>query len=709
MNFKLTTAAVAVLAASLVASYASAEDAKPPVKKAVATKKTKTPPPPTVQEQILSLRQALEGQASQIDGLKAGMAEKDAQLKKAQQAAAEAQAAAEKAQAAAAAESQALSDNAAAVSTLQGSVKDLKGNQASLAATVSDETAKIKKAVESPSVLHFKGITMVPYGFFNGESFYRTHATGGEEATPWGSIPYESADSYSQSEMGITGRQSRVGMNFEGKTKWGTLRAYLEGDFLGVGTTSNDNQSTSYIFRQRVVMAEAETSSHWTFSGGQGWSLVTEDKVGITTAAANKALPSMIDPNYVAGLVWARMGNFRLTKSFKHAAFAVSAENPQLLYTASLAGNTPYAVVGSAGLSASLLNQAISACSPSTSIVNYTSQAEVNSAGATEQIAVPVYKTVNSCANLANISFNKAPDMVFKVALDPGFGHYEVFGVSRFYHETVYPGETTNSNLYGGLTDIATGAAVAPALTTAGSISNSTVFGGVGGSLRMPIVKDKLVFGAKGLFGPGVGHFASSTLSDATSNSWGGLVPIHNASGLLTVELTPNPRLQVYMYYGGDYAGREDESIPGVTTTLGAPSADFCATVSGTLTCSSTATAALAAAGGKWGGHWGAPSTAAVGYGSRLLSNSGCNAITAPGYNGSSTGYYAGGSCGAQTRDVQEGTLGYWYDIYKGDKGRLRQGFQYSYAVREGWSGASGIGAKGIENMVFTSLRYFLP
>jgi hypothetical protein len=29
--------------------------------------------------------------------------------------------------------------------------------------------------------------------------------------------------------------------------------------------------------------------------------------------------------------------------------------------------------------------------------------------------------------------------------------------------------------------------------------------------------------------------------------------------------------------------------------------------------------------------------------------------------------------------------------------------------VREGWSGASGIGAKGIENMVFTSFRWFLP
>jgi hypothetical protein len=101
-----------------------------------------------------------------------------------------------------------------------------------------------------------------------------------------------------------------------------------------------------------------------------------------------------------------------------------------------------------------------------------------------------------------------------------------------------------------------------------------------------------------------------------------------------------------------------------------------------------------------------------VGYGSRLLSNSGCNTIANPGYNGgASTGYAPGGSCGAQSRDVQEITGGWWYDIYKGDRGRFRQGFQYGYAVREGWSGAGtpGIGAKGIDNMFWTSLRYYLP
>ncbi len=113
------------------------------------------------------------------------------------------------------------------------------------------------------------------------------------------------------SETYLSGRQSRVGFIAEGKANWGTMRAYFEGDFLGVGTTSNDNQSTSYLFRQRIALAEAETNSHWTFSGGQGWTLATENKSGISTAAANMALPAMIDPNYVAGLVWARMGNLR--------------------------------------------------------------------------------------------------------------------------------------------------------------------------------------------------------------------------------------------------------------------------------------------------------------------------------------------------------------------------------------------------------------
>jgi hypothetical protein len=679
------TAVATLMAATLAAACLHAEPV-PAVKKHAPAAKAKAP---TVEQQIQALRDQLQSQAGEIDSLKTGMAEKDARLKKAEQAAADAQSAAAQSQAAIASERQIEPQNAAAVSSLQAAVTELKSSQTSLATTVATETAEAKKAFENPTALHYKGISLRPYGFFNGEAVYRTHATGGEMPTPWSSIPFEGADAYALSETFISGRQSRIGFLSEGKTSWGTLRAAFEADFLGVGTSSNDNQSSSYMFRQRILMAEAETNSHWTFSGGMGWSLVTENKSGISTAAANIALPSMIDPNYVAGLVWSREGSLRITRSFNKASFALAAENPQLMYTASVAGNTPYIVVGSAGLNSGLMNQAMSSCSPSTSIVNYTNESAKDANGVAVNVAVPVYKTVNSCANLANISFNRAPDTIVKAAFDPHFGHFEVFGIARFFHDMLYPGETTNSYLYGGNKDIVTGLTVAPALTAAGAYSNSIVLGGGGGGMRVPLAANKFVFGAKGLFGPGVGHYGTSVLSDATSNATGALVPIHNLSGLLTAEVMPNPRLQFYFYYGGDYAGREDEANA-VATSLAAP------------------TAAQSAVG-VWGGTWKAPTAAAVGYGSRLLNNAACNAITNPGYSGSSAGYYSGGSCSAQTRDVQEATGGFWYDIYKGDRGRLREGFQYSYAVREAWSGAAGIGAKGIENMAFTSLRYYLP
>jgi Skp family chaperone for outer membrane proteins len=688
MNFRFKIAAAAILAVSLVSSYGQTSATNPPVKRHTATKKAKTPPPPTVEEQIQALRQELQGQ---IDGLKTNLAEKDAQLQKAQQVAADAQASAARAQAAASSEQQAVTDNAAAVTTLQSSVTDLRGNEASLATTISDETTKIKKDIANPSVLRYKGINLTPGGFVAAETVWRSKATGGDIPTAFSAIPYEGADAYKLSEFFGSARQSRITLLADGKTNWGTLRGYYEADFLGTGITSNNNQSNSYVLRQRVLYAQAETNNHLKVAGGQMWSLATEGKIGIPSAPGDITTPQTIDPNYLPGFVWTRQYGLRVVKSFDKMAFGISIENPQLLYSATLAGNTPYAVLGSAGANGGNFNAAISACSPSTSIVNYTNEAEKDANGVTVNVAVPVYKTVNSCANIANLSFNQAPDVLLKAAFDPGFGHYELFGIAGFAHETVYPGETTNGNLYGGLKDIVSGAVVAPALTTAGSYSNSIVLGGIGGSLRVPVIKDKLTFGAKGLFGPGMGRYGNSTLSDVTADAAGELAPIHNASGLLTVEATPTPRLFIYMNYGGDYAGRTDFANAGATT-LGAPSA-------------------AQNASGVWGGTWKAPSAAAVGYGSRLLNNSSCNTASNPGYNGSSTGYYPGGSCGAQTRDVQEFTGGYWYDFYKGDRGRLRQGLQYGYAVREGWSGAGtpAIGAKGIDNMVWTSLRYYLP
>jgi TolA-binding protein len=718
MNLKLCTLAAVICTASLVvpciyaASDGNGDDTA--AKKHHAAKE-KTPPPPSVEDQINALRNEMQ---TQIDQLKSDLQTKDTELKQAQQQAVDAQAAAAKAQQSADAQAAALTDNTAAVSTLQSSVKDITSNEASLATSISDTATTLKKTVEHPDTLHYKGITITPGGFTAGETVWRAHATGGDIPTAFTSLPYESADEYSLSEFFATARQSRMSLMAQGTTSWGTLRGYFEGDWLGTGVTSNNNQSNSYVFRQRVIWGQAETNNHWAFTGGQLWSLATEDKVGISNLSGDILTPQTIDPNYNAGFVWTRQYGFRVTKTFQHVAFGGAVEQPQLTYTASLAGNTPYAVVGADGTAGGNYNAAVSTCSPSTSIVNYTDQQSVDSStGAIVNSAVPVYKTVNGCADIATFSFNKAPDVLVKVAIDPGWGHYEIIGIGGFLHETVYPGETTNSNLYGGLKDALTGLVVAPSLTTAGYYNSSINVGGIAGSFRVPVVPgNKVIFGGKALYGPGVGRYGDSTLADVTANANGQLRSIHNFSGLLTLEANPTPRLALYMNYGLDYAARTDYGVASTTTSLGAPSPCFvdpggtaCLNNSGKLTFPSTVTAAELEAG-TWGATWAAPSNAAVGYGSRLLSNSGCNTITAPGYNGGgSTGYIPGGSCGAQNRDIQEASGGWWYNIYSGDRGRFRQGFQYSYTSRQGWSGASGIGAKGIDNMFFTSLRYYLP
>jgi hypothetical protein len=109
------------------------------------------------------------------------------------------------------------------------------------------------------------------------------------------------------------------------------------------------------------------------------------------------------------------------------------------------------------------------------------------------------------------------------------------------------------------------------------------------------------------------------------------------------------------------------------------------------------------------------------GYGAPTNIVIGCNIEVLP--SSTSTGNVPGSAvgCTADNRNVQEGTLGYWYRFYKGPKGTLQQGIQYSYAVRHTWQGigqaanpVTGILAipgspKAIDNMWFTSFRYYFP
>ena len=237
---------------------------------------------------------------SQIDALKTSLADKDAQLRQAQQTATDAQAAAAKAEADAQAQQQTYTQNATAVTALQNTVKDLQGNQVSLAATVSDETTNIKKSIKNPDVLHYKGITLSPAGsFLAAETVWRSAATGSDINTALTGVPLQNSQAYQLTEFFASARQSRIALKATGKLDNITATGYYEADFLSSGTTSNNNQSNSYTLRQRELWADAKLSNGWDFSGGTGWSLVAETASGLTRGT--QILPSTIDAQYTAG------------------------------------------------------------------------------------------------------------------------------------------------------------------------------------------------------------------------------------------------------------------------------------------------------------------------------------------------------------------------------------------------------------------------
>ncbi len=153
------------------------------------------------------------------------------------------------------------------------------------------------------------------------------------------------------------------------------------------------------------------------------WSLVTETHHGDENRT--EALPMTIDPQYTVGFSWARQYGVRFSKDFGNKFWAaVSVENPQATFTTH--SNEDNFLVGSAGASGGLYNSAISTCSS-------TSTTTVGTTG------TPSTTTATTCTPIAGYSFNPAPDVIAKLVFEPGFGHYEIFGLADSFRDRIFP------------------------------------------------------------------------------------------------------------------------------------------------------------------------------------------------------------------------------------------------------------------------------
>jgi outer membrane murein-binding lipoprotein Lpp len=579
---------------------------------------------------LQELKDAIAAQQQQIQQLQQQVQSRDAAIQQLQQQVGAAQAAAQAAQATAdGAVPKAEELDKQYFDPLQHDVTDLKACCASTTEAL-QETQKRVSDLESPLAIHYKGVTLTPGGFFAAETVWRQRAQGSDINTQLNGIPYPGANQAFMSEFYGSGRQSRISMLVQGKLTNMNLTGYYETDFLGAGVTSNNNQSNSYVLRQRQFWGQAALQSGWTFTGGQMWSLVTETRTGLDNRT--EATPLTIDPQYTVGFSWARQYAVRVTRNFGNKIWAgFSVENSQETLTTH--GNTANSfLLGSQGNAAGLYNSAINGCSTS-----------LNAAGA----------PVTTCTNVANYSFNPSPDFIGKVAFQPGFGHYEIFGVLTQFRDRIFP----NAGL-------ATPSA-------AGAFNKSVWTGGGGFNARWLFLQKHLEPGFHLLAGRGLGRYGTGGLSDVTINPFGAVVPLTAYQALATIEWH-SPKWDWYGYGGTEYDGRA-----AFLNAKGAP----------------------------------------VGYGSRLFNNTGCGIEVLP--SPALTAGYSPGSlsnCNADTKQLWEGTIGFWYKPYNGPKGRLQMGLQYSYLTRYAWTGYGtklpappGANPTAIDNMWFSSFRYYLP
>jgi hypothetical protein len=559
-----------------------------------------------LQQRVETLERLLETRSTELDE-----ARRDAAAAKADAAAKQQLEATEKV----------VGPNGAAVGDLQHAVADLKNTSTSLATGLQEN----QKKLDNPEAINFRGISLKPGGFLAGETVDRTRATSSDVGTPFASIPFSGQTAGMMSEFNASGRQSRLSLLAEGKLPNGTMRGYYEMDFLSAGTSSNNNQSNSYTMRQRQAWAQLDLNSGWTLTAGQMWSLATEYRKGL--ANMTEATPLTIDSNYNVGFTWERQYGFRVVKKIGHSLwFGGAVEEAQTL---NIGGhNLPTLLYQQSGTSGGGYN------------------------------------------STTNYSFNYAPDLIAKLAYENRFGHYEVFGIGRFFRDRVFPnGAGANPS------------ATSSTTSAAGAFTAKAAGGGVGANARVSLFDKRLDIGAHFLGGNSLGRYSTSQLPDATAHPDGSLELLVSGSALGSVEWHATPRLDVYSYYGGEYAKRAYYFTGYYVTTAGST--------------------------------YGQPILG--GYGAPNNDVNGCNTEVLPTTTNGGSVPGSATNCLADNRNIQEGTFGYWFRFYKGSHGTFQQGIQYSYGARHTWLGLGNptLGVtnspKATENMWFTSFRYYLP
>ncbi len=353
---------------------------------------------------------------------------------------------------------------------------------------------------------HVGGLTIQLGGFVALESLFRSRNETTSIGSNWNAIPFGQSQEHHENEFRLTSQQSRFSMLMHGDISPGEhLEAYAELDLLGAAGTANSNESNSYNPRLRQAYVSYDNDALDLHAlGGQSWSLATMFKQGVTPHQED--VPLTIDAQYVPGFVWARQPQLRVAKGFGDSKFflAVSLESPQTVY--SVGSNGAGVDLGTANYN----NTGISQLDPS-----------------------------------ASYSTDIAPDVIVKATADPGYGHYELFGLARFFQDRVS--------------------------VVGNGHANTRLAGGVGGGFILPILGSRLSFEGRGLAGYGIGRYGTSQLPDATIGRDGAPDPLPEVAALIGFVGHPAASIDLYGYGGTEQIGAKSFDAGGKAYGYGNP------------------------------------------------------------------------------------------------------------------------------------------
>jgi hypothetical protein len=190
-------------------------------------------------------------------------------------------------------------------------------------------------AEPSPLSLRVGTTSITPVGFMDFTMVTRDIDAGTGIGTNFGSFPYrvKSSPQGNLSEFRFSPQNSRIGARFDALVKGFNVLGYWESDFLGpIGNPPSGNvaiSTNSYPLRLRLFWVDVKKDK-WEVLGGQTWTLMTPGRNGVSPLPGDIFYGQEIDVNYLVGLTWGRIPEFRFVYRPTHVvSMAFALDSPE--------------------------------------------------------------------------------------------------------------------------------------------------------------------------------------------------------------------------------------------------------------------------------------------------------------------------------------------------------------------------------------------